>query len=130
MMFVVDFVRDLCRLPGQVKAINKKEGAVTSKNVMAWLILSLAGGLSCAFWSVLVGITFIIVGVVALMANRETAKFIAYVVKISAASVIAGGGGGALVALMLGGEISIASPWVAAPTFIAFLLCIFMWSEE
>ncbi len=129
-MFIVDFVKDLCRLPGQVKAINTKTGAVTGKNVIAWLTLSLFGGLSCAFWSVLVGITLIVFGVIALMANIETVKFILYVVKIGVTSVVGGGGSGALAALMFGGEVAVSSPWIAVPTLIAFVLCICMWSEE
>lgn len=129
-MFVVDFVRDLCRLPGQVKAINKKTGAVTDKNLISCLVLWLLGGLSCAFWSISVGVSLIVFGLIALMANRETAKFIVYVMKIGGTSVVGGGGAGALAALMFGGEVSVSSPWIAAPALITFLLCIFMWSEE
>lgn len=129
-MFVVDFVRDLCRLPGQVKAINKKTGAVTGKNLISCLVLWFLGGLSCAFWSISVGVSLIVFGLIALMANRETAKFIVYVMKIGGTSVVGGGGAGALAALMFGGEVSVSSPWIAAPALITFFLCIFMWSEE
>src|SRR3989344_5567761 len=129
-MLGVDFVRDLCRLPGQVKTINKKTGAVTGKNLISCLVLWLFGGLSCAFWSIPVGAGLIVFGLVALMANRETAKFIVYVMKIGGTSVVGGGGAGALAARMFGGEISVASPWIAAPALITFLFCFFILAGE
>lgn len=89
-MFILDWLRDFARLPGEIRAQNKVSGGITKGNVIAFALGSVAA-IGCGYggyWGWSIGIAF--ASLVALVLNGDVAELIGRLMNFTVMSALGG----------------------------------------